>query len=85
MDWLKKYPGRFPSLHVKDEIESSGDHGKYESTVLGTGMVGVKKVIDYAKKNSGSKHFIIEVESYQGKSPIDVVGLCLDQMTKWGY
>jgi len=85
MDWLKKYPGRFPSLHVKDEIESSGGHGKYESTVLGTGIVGVKDVIDYAKKNSGSRHFIIEVESYQGRSPIETVGLCLEQMKKWGY
>ncbi len=85
MDTLKKYPGRFPSLHVKDEIKSNGGNDPYESTVLGKGMVGVKEVIDYAKKKGGSKHFIIEVESYQGMEPIESVELCLNQMKDWGY
>lgn len=85
LDWMKKYPGRFQSLHVKDEIESSGEHGKYESTILGTGIVDVKGVLDLARKNYEGTHFIIEVEAYQGKDPMDVVESCLAQMNKWGY
>lgn len=85
LDWINKYPGRFPSLHVKDEIKSSGGHEKYESTVLGTGIVGVKSVIDEAKKSGGAHHFIIEVESYQGRTPLQSVELCLKAMDDWGY
>jgi hypothetical protein len=28
MDLLKKYPGRFQSMHVKDEIKVEGKEGK---------------------------------------------------------
>ena len=46
---MKKYPGRFELMHVKDEIkaakgEMAGE--PYESTVLGKGVLGVKEVID---------------------------------------
>jgi sugar phosphate isomerase/epimerase len=87
MDWLKKYPGRFASMHVKDEVKSEKGEmgGNYESAVLGTGVIGVKEVIDYAKKSGGTIHFIIEQESYQGKSPLDCVKEDLAIMKKWGY
>lgn len=86
MEVLKKYPGRFESMHVKDEIKSSNSqHGGYESTVLGTGLVGVKEVIDWGRKSGGTVHFIIEQESYQGKSPLECVKEDLQIMKKWGY
>ena len=85
MDILRKYPGRFPSLHVKDEIKAQSGQEQYESTVLGTGVIGVKEVLDYAKKNSGTIHYIIEQESYQGKAPLDTVREDLEIMKKWGY
>ena len=49
-DILKKYPGRFESLHVKDEILSGKAEEKYESTVLGKGIVNVKKTWPWLKK-----------------------------------
>lgn len=87
MEWLKKYPGRFASMHVKDEVKSEKGEmgGHYESAVLGTGVIGVKEVIDYARKSGGTIHFIIEQESYQGKLPLDCVKEDLDIMKKWGY
>jgi sugar phosphate isomerase/epimerase len=84
LDIMKKYPGRFLSMHVKDEILGSGDGQKYESAVLGTGIVPVKEVIDLGRKN-GTKHFIIEQESYQGKQPLDSMKENLAIMKKWGY
>ncbi len=84
MDVLKKYPGRFVSLHVKDEIKAEGGEG-YESCVLGTGIVGVKEVIDASKKMGGTKHFIIEQEAYQGKTPISCMKENIGIMEKWGY
>jgi sugar phosphate isomerase/epimerase len=86
LELLKQYPGRFLSLHVKDEIKSEkGDMSGYESTVLGTGVIQVKDVLDIAKKQNPDTHFIIEQESYQGKSPMDSVKEDLQIMKKWGY
>lgn len=74
-------------MHVKDEIKSSGGDGnhEYESTVLGAGIVNVKEVIDLGRKYGGTKHFIIEQESYQGKTPIACMKEDYDVMKKWGY
>lgn len=85
IDIVRRYPGRFQSMHVKDEIASAGGHEKFESTILGTGIVNVKEVIDLGRKSAGTKHFIIEQESYQGKSPISCMKENLDIMKKWGY
>ncbi len=85
IDIVKQYPGRFESLHVKDEIAVTGGHEKYESTILGAGIVGVKEVIDLCRKSGGTIHFIIEQESYQGKTPIACMKEDYDIMKKWGY
>jgi sugar phosphate isomerase/epimerase len=86
LDLLKQYPGRFKSFHVKDEIKSDkkDSMGGYESTILGTGVIPVKEILDTGNK-SGDVHFIIEQESYQGKTPLDCVKEDLDIMKKWGY
>ena len=81
MDILKKYPGRFELIHVKDEIKA-GD--KYESTVIGKGIIGTKQITDLARKQ-GASHFIIEQESYQDKSPMDCAREDLAIIRKWGY
>ena len=84
-DVVKKWPGRFESLHVKDEIKAEGGREKFESTVLGKGIVNVKEVIDLCKKSGGTFHYIIEQESYQGKTPIASVKEDLEIMKNWGY
>jgi len=87
IDVVAKYPGRFESMHVKDEIPSTekGAHEKYESTILGQGIVGTKDVIDLGRKSGGTVHFIIEQESYQGKAPLASAKEDLAIMKKWGY
>ncbi len=85
LDIATKYPGRFPSMHVKDEVLSNGGDEKYESAVLGTGIVNVKEVIDIGRKSGGTIHFIIEQESYQGKTPMECMKENLAVMKKWGY
>jgi len=86
LDIMKKFPGRFQSMHVKDEIPSTKNDGeKYESTILGTGIVPVKEVIDLGRKSGGTTLYIIEQESYQGKAPIDCMKVDLEKLKKWGY
>jgi sugar phosphate isomerase/epimerase len=85
LEVIKKYPGRFASLHVKDEIAVAGSGHEYESAILGTGVIEVKKVVDESVKNGGTIHLIIEQESYQGKTPLNSVKEDLQIMKKWGY
>ena len=83
-DIVKQYPGRFELMHVKDEIKSTKGNEKYESTILGAGIVNTKSICD-AGKSTGTKYFIIEQESNQGKSPVDSSKEDYEIMKKWGY
>lgn len=86
IDIVQKYPGRFESLHVKDEIASKeGGHEKFESTILGAGIVPVKEIIDLCRKSGGTVHFIVEQESYQGKTPLQCMKEDYEIMKSWGY
>ncbi len=64
---LKKYPGRFPLMHLKDR--KPGTPGNQEgraddetNVVLGAGDVGIAAIMKVAKKY-GVKYFFIEDES----------------------
>jgi sugar phosphate isomerase/epimerase len=87
LDFINKYPGRFESMHVKDEIKVAmkADGDDTESTILGAGLLPVKEVVKAASKKGGTTLFIIEQESYQGKDPVECVKIDLQIMKKWGY
>lgn len=88
LEIIKKHPGRFKSMHVKDEIKSTGKgemNDDYESTILGKGILPVKQILDLARKTGGTTEFIIEQESYQGKTPIECAEADFKAMKKWGY
>ena len=88
LDILKKHPGRFKSMHVKDEIKvkGKGEMGDdYESTILGAGILPVKEIVDLFRKKGGTTEFIIEQESYQSKTPLESAKDDLKVMKSWGY
>ena len=87
LDLLKKYPGRFELMHVKDEIKSDTGQGMdgYDSTILGQGVMPIKDIVKEARKIGGTSQFIVEQESYQGKDPFDCVKIDLQIMKKWGF
>ena len=85
IDVVKQYPGRFENIHVKDEIIAKGGNEKYESTILGEGIVNAREVVDMATKIGGTKVYIIEQESYQGLTPMECVKKDLAIMKSWGY
>jgi sugar phosphate isomerase/epimerase len=80
---IGQYPGRYDTIHVKDMIKTEKGEG-FESTILGKGLIDSKIVTDMGKK-SGTTLFIIEQESYQGKTPMDCMKEDLAIMKKWGY
>lgn len=64
---LKKYPNRFPLMHLKDRKigtpSTQNGHADVETNVvLGTGDVGIAAIMKAAKK-AGVKHYFIEDES----------------------
>jgi sugar phosphate isomerase/epimerase len=81
-DVLARYPGRYDNIHVKDEMRK--EDGEYESCILGKGVIEVRKTIDLAREQ-GTTLFIIEQESYQGKTPMESMKENLDIMQSWGY
>lgn len=84
IDILSQYPGRFELIHVKDEIASNNSE-KYESSILGKGIIPTKDIVDLARKIGGTKVYIIEQESYQNKTAMESVKEDLEVMKKWGY
>lgn len=85
LDVVKQYPGRFENIHVKDEIAATEGNEKYVSTIIGEGIVNTKQVVDLATNIGGTKVYIIEQESYQGKTPMECIKTDLEIMKKWGY
>jgi sugar phosphate isomerase/epimerase len=87
IDVAKKYPGRFEMMHVKDEILAKKilEGEKYESTILGQGVVGTREVCNIGRTTGGTKFFIIEQEAYQGLAPLDCSKKDYAIMKDWGY
>jgi len=84
LDVVTQYSGKFEMIHVKDEIASTGRE-KYESAILGKGIIQVKEVLDICRKTGGTKVYIIEQEAYQGKAPLACVEEDFKVMKDWGY
>jgi sugar phosphate isomerase/epimerase len=84
---MKKFPGRFVSMHVKDEVPAKSGHEHFESTVLGkgSGQIDVQALVKLGDKEGGTKHFIIEQEAYQGLQPLDCMKENIAIMRGWGY
>jgi sugar phosphate isomerase/epimerase len=85
LDVMNQYPGRFEIMHVKDEIPAKSGTEKYESTILGEGIVNTQKVVELATTKGGTRCYIIEQESYGDKTPMYCAQTDLDIMKKWGY
>ncbi|MFZ5431718.1 MAG: TIM barrel protein [Bacteroidota bacterium] len=82
-DLLEKYPGRYDNIHIKDMVRTA-DGNSFESTIVGSGLLPMKEIADLAR-DSGTKLFIIEQESYQGKTPMECMEANFAAMKAWGY
>lgn len=83
-DVLNQYPGKFELLHVKDEIPSTNAE-KFESAVLGKGIINAKEATNLARKIGGTKVYIVEQEAYQQLTPLQAVKEDFREMKQWGF
>jgi sugar phosphate isomerase/epimerase len=77
--WLKKYPGRWKLVHVKDRDKSAPKGEGDWSVDLGTGKLDYKKILKTAKDN-GVEYFIVEQEKYTGSTPLKSAQVDADYM-----
>ena len=61
VEYLGKFPERFPLLHVKDMIK--GADGKWRNVVMGKGTIDYKPIF---KAATGLKQYFIEQEEFEG-------------------
>jgi len=80
MDWLRRYPHQFESLHVKDRAP-----GKDESILLGTGSLAMAEILAFAKKHTPVKYWIIEQESHGRETPMEAAAYNLRRFKEYGF
>jgi sugar phosphate isomerase/epimerase len=61
VEYLSKFPERFPLLHVKDLVKLPD--GKWRNVVMGKGSIDYKPIF---KAATGLKHYFIEQEEFEG-------------------
>jgi sugar phosphate isomerase/epimerase len=76
--WMKRYPGRTVTMHVKDY---SPDPAKGFKVLTGEGVAPWKKIFKLAEKSGGLECYIIEQEG-SGYPPLETVERCLKAMRK---
>jgi len=76
VDYLSKWPERFPLLHVKDMVK--GENGQFHSTVMGRGVVDYQPILRAA---TGLKHAFIEQEEFD-IDPIEAIRLDAESLRK---
>lgn len=69
VSWLQKYPNRFRLCHVKDRMKNAAPKEEDASTVVGTGSIDFKKILDVAE-DKGMQYYIVEQERYDNTTPL---------------
>lgn len=78
VEWLTRYPKSFELIHVKDKAK-----GRDESTTLGQGELDMKAIFAACRKTN-IQYYVIEVESYDGITPMQAVQINYGKMKEFG-
>jgi sugar phosphate isomerase/epimerase len=76
IDWLKKYPGRFQLVHVKDMAKTE----KQETVEVGDGSINFQEIFKYAPL-AGTSYFMVELEHYK-TTPMEGVAKAYKNLKK---
>lgn len=79
VEYLSKFPERFPLLHVKDMVKQPD--GKWRNVVMGKGTIDYRPIFRAA---TGLKHYFIEQEEFEG-DPMTELHQDADYMKKLDF
>ena len=75
--FLKKYPGRAATVHLKEYS------GSYDQALIGEGDVKWDEVFDLCENHGKTEWYIVEQESY-AYPPMECIDKCLAILRKMG-
>lgn len=75
--FLKRYPGRALSVHVKEYSKTN------DSALIGEGDVNWPEIFNICETTGGTQWYVVEQESYSCP-PLECVDLCLKNLRKMG-
>lgn len=73
--YLKMYPGRTQSIHVKDRT------AEHDSEIVGSGVLPFKEIFNLCETIGGTEWLIVEYED-KAYPPLEAVKRCLDGVKK---
>ncbi|HLF62659.1 MAG TPA: sugar phosphate isomerase/epimerase [Saprospiraceae bacterium] len=76
VEWFKKAPGRYISLHVKD-MENTTER---RTTEIGTGVIDFTEIFKYSEL-AGVEYYVVELEDYKTTS-LEGIEVCLRNLKK---
>jgi sugar phosphate isomerase/epimerase len=77
IDYLKRYPGRSLTVHLKEESATN------EQPLIGEGDIDWPAVFEVCESSGGTQWYIVEQEVYP-VSPMESVARCLKTLRDWG-
>jgi sugar phosphate isomerase/epimerase len=85
VEYLQKYPGRFPLLHIKDAMPGAPtatelEEGRGYFTEVGRGTIDWKRIFR-AAATSGMKHYYVEQDECDG-SPLESIRISYEYLKK---
>jgi sugar phosphate isomerase/epimerase len=83
--YFKKYPGRFPLLHIKDMKDKPAATHELDAKMglfapVGQGTIDWKRIFAAAPKG-GMQHYYVE-QDYCEQSPLEAVKISYDYLNK---
>ena len=91
LTYFKRYPGRFPLVHVKDmkklpKVSSAGGQDFGDSlkdmTAVGSGIIDWKRILGQSEK-AGIKHYIVEHDKPQ--APFESIKISYNYLSKLSF
>lgn len=78
--FIRKYPGRFPLLHIKDML--AGEERKFAE--IGNGIIDFPAIFDAAESVGGTQCYIVEQDNTYDRSSMESVRISLENLKRWG-
>jgi len=84
IEYFKKYPQRFPMIHVKDFLPRANGDTQMRGAELGRGSVDYKPIFAAGAK-AGLQHYFVEQEGpFAGMSPVEAAQVDYDYLRSIG-
>ena len=78
--YIRRYPGRFPLLHIKDM--APGPERKFAE--IGEGMLDFPAMFAAAEEVGGTQCYIVEQDQCYERSSLESVRISLENLKQWG-